>query len=177
MRNSKMFVIVSSLLIVPLLACNSVMSALPFGLGSSPATPEELPVYPGATALQEGQSTIADTLAQNEQQDAAMREAMGALGGGGKLEQKGFQLPAEATWEQVKAFYDKELPAAGWDSGLGGLAGNFVDVNAMMGAANQNNDLFQTALYSKGDQTLTVLMVIDPTDNSQKQLIFSLTSR
>lgn len=177
MQSSKMYLFGAMMLIVPLLACNSVMSALPFGLGSSPVTAAELPAYPGAAALQEGESTIADTLAQNEQQDAAMREAMGALGGGGNLEQKAYQLPAEATWEQVKAFYDSELSAAGWESGLGGMAGSLIDVNAMMGAANQGNDLFQTALYSRGNQTLTVVMVTEPTDTSQKQLIFSLSTR
>ena len=176
MQTKKFFYLFISLLALTMLACNSI---LPFGGGgssSSAVTTNDLPVYSGATELKEGESTIGDTLAQNMQQDAAMREAMGALGKG-STEQKGFQLPAEATWEQVKAFYEKELAAAGWSSGLGGIAGNVVDVNAMMEAANQNNELFQTALWSKGKQILTVVMVTDPTDETKKELILSLSTQ
>ncbi len=161
------------LITLALLACNSI---LPFGGGGSAVTANDLPVYPGATELKEGESIIGDTLAQNMEQDAAMREAMGALGRG-STQQKGFQLPAEATWEQVKAFYEKELTAAGWQSGLGGIAGSVVDVNAMMEAANQGNELFQTALWSKGKQTLTTVMVTDPTNATNKQLILSLSTQ
>ena len=138
MQTKKSFYLLVSLLALALLACNSI---LPFGGGGSAATAGDLPVYPGAVELKEGESTIGDTLAQNMEQDAAIREALGALGSG-STEQKGFQLPAEATWEQVKAFYEKELTAAGWQSGLGGIAGNMVDVNAMMEATNQSNEWF-----------------------------------
>jgi hypothetical protein len=133
-----------------------------------------LPKFPGATELKAGESAIGNTLANNMKQDAAMRQAMGA---GGKTEQTGFKLPAAATWEQVKSFYEKELKAAGWESGLGGIAGGVVDINAVMGAANQGNSLFQTAMWSKGKQTLTVNMIVDPVDKTQKQLILSLSSR
>jgi hypothetical protein len=134
----------------------------------------DLPAYPGATELKVGKSAIGDTLAKNMEQDAAMRQAMGA---GGKTEQKGFMLPPEATWEQVKNFYDKELKASGWESGLGGMASGLVDINAVMGVANKGNGLFQTALWSKGKQTLTVAMVISPTDRKRRELILSLSSR
>ena len=153
-----------------LLACSSI---LPFG--GSAATLSDVPVYPGATELVEGESNIADTLAKNVEQNEAMKQAMSGMGS--TIDQKGFQLPAEATWEEVKAFYGKELEAAGWSSGLGGIAGGFVDVNAVMEAANQGNDLFQTTLWSKDKQTLTAVMVTDPTDTTQKQLIFSLSSQ
>ncbi len=138
------------------------------------ATSGDLPKYPGAVELKVGDSAIGSTLAQNMKQDAAVRQAMGA---GGKIEQTGFKLPVDATWEQVKSFYDKELKATGWESGLGGVAGGFVDINAVMGAANQGNNLFQTAMWSKGKQTLSVAMVIDPSDKKQKELILSLSSR
>jgi hypothetical protein len=174
MHTKKMFVFVLSLVILPLLACNSL---LPFGLGGGqPVTAAEIPVYPDATELKEGESPIGDTLSNNMEQDAAIREAMGALGGSGKIEQKGFQLPAEATWEQVKSLYSKDLEAAGWASGMGGLANSFIDVNAVMEAANQDNELFQTALWSKDKQTLTIIMMTDPTDQTKKQLIFSLST-
>jgi len=160
------------LALVSLLACNSI---LPFGGGSSAATLAEVAVYPGATELVEGDSNIADTLAQNVEQNEAMKQAMSGLGN--TIDQKGFQLPAETSWDQIKAFYGKELEAAGWSSGLGGIAGSFVDLNAMMEAANQGNDMAKTALWSKDKQTLTLVMITDPTDSSQKQLIFSLSSQ
>lgn len=132
----------------------------------------DLPRYPGATELQAGESAVGDTLAKNMGQDAAMRKAMGT---GGKTEQLGFRLPGDASWDKVKAFYDKELKAGGWESGLGGLAGGFIDVNAVMGAANQGNELFQTAMWSRGKQTLTVVMAAGP--SGQRELILSLSSR
>ena len=138
------------------------------------ASAGDLPKFPGATELKAGESTIGNTLAQNMKQDAAMRQAMGA---GGKIEQTGFKLPGDTTWEQVKSFYDKELKAGGWESGLGSVAGGFVDINAVMGAANQGNDLFQTAIWSKGKQTLTLAMVTSPIDRKQRELILSLSSR
>lgn len=149
-----------------------VLIVLP-GCGGS-ATSGDLPTYPGAIELKAGASAIGDTLALNMKQDAGLRQVMGA---GGKIEQRGFTLPADATWEQVKGFYEKELTAGGWQSGLGGVAGGFVDINTVMGAANQGNDLFQTSFWSKGKQTLTVAMIAVPTDKKQRQLILSLSTR
>ena len=134
----------------------------------------DLPGFPGATELKAGESAIGSTLAQNMKQDSALRQAMGA---GGKIEQRGFTLPGDANWEQVKTFYNKELKAGGWESGLGGIAGGVVDINAVMGAANQGNDLFQTAIWSRGKQALTVAMIVSPTDRKQRELILSLSSQ
>ena len=75
----------------------------------------DLPKYPGAVELKAGESAIGSTLAQNMKQDAALRQAVGT---GGKTEQRGFKLPGDTTWEQVKSFYDRELKAGGWESGL-----------------------------------------------------------
>ncbi len=135
---------------------------------------KDLPVYTGATELKPGESTVGDTLSKNMQQDAALRQAMGA---GGKTEQAGFKLPADATWDQVNAFYGKELKAAGWSSGLGGIAGSFVDLNAVMQTANQGNDLFKIAVWSKDKQTLSVVMTTGPTDSMDKELLLSLSTR
>jgi hypothetical protein len=162
MQKSFMSLFVLVVLLMVLFACGGNASA------------GDLPRFPGATELKAGASTIGNTLAKNMKQDAAMRQAMGA---GGKTEQFGFQLPGDATWEQVKGFYEKELKAGGWESGLGGVAGGIVDINAVMGAANQGNDLFQTAMWSKGKQTLTVAMVTNPTDKKQQELILSLATR
>ena len=154
----------------------SVISLLLVACGSKPAAIADLPVYPKAVQLEAGDSTIANTLQKNMEQDAAIRKSMGALGSG-KTEQAGFQLPADTSWDEVKAFYAKQLEGSGWSSGLGGVAGMAVDVNAMMGAANQGNDMFQTAMWSKDKQTLTVVYSVDPTNQNEKMLILSLSSR
>jgi hypothetical protein len=140
--------------------------------GSKPVAMADLPVYPGATALKPGESNIADTLKNNGQQDAAVRQAAGV---GGSTEQKGFDLPTEATWDQVKTFYTDKLKAGGWAEGMGGPGGNIA--SQMMAQANQGNDLFQTTIFSKDKQTLTVIRVADPIDKSKVQLILSLSSQ
>jgi len=134
----------------------------------------DLPVYTGAVELKAGDSAIGNTLANNTNQDAAMRKAMGA---GGSTVQRGFTLPTDATWDTVKAFYEKELKASGWTSGLGGVAGGMFDVNSVMNTANQGNKMAQTEIFSKGKQTLTLLMTTNPIKTEEKTLILSLSTR
>ena len=142
--------------------------------GTKAAGVGDLPVFPGSTELKAGDSRITDTLAKNNQQDTAMRNAMGA---GGQTEQRGFSLTADTTWDKVKSYYETELKSRGWTSGLGGIAGGMVDINAMMNTANKGNDLFQTMIFSKGKQTLTIILTVSPTDASHKTLIQSLSTR
>jgi hypothetical protein len=134
--------------------------------GSAAVTVNDLPVYPGAVALQEGESALADTLANNGQTDAALRSQIGI---GGSVEQKGFRLPENAKWDDVKAFYDKELKAQGW--GTNSL------VSGILEQANQGNDLFQTTNWQKGKQNVTLVMVASPVDPSEKELIISLATQ
>jgi len=152
-----------------------VMTLLALAACGGAVAMKDVAVYPGATELKAGESNVGDTLAKNVEQNAALKQAMGGMGS--NLDQKGFQLPADTTWDQVKAYYEKELDKAGWSKGLGGIANSLIDVNAVMETANQDNELFKTALWSKGKQTLTVVMVADPTDNTQKQLLLSLSSQ
>ncbi len=133
----------------------------------------DLPVYPGAVELKASDSQIATTLAKNTEQDAAMRKALGA---GGQTVQKGFSLPAGTEWDAVSAFYEKELKARGWQSGLGGMAGG-IDVNSMMNMATQGANAPKTMIFSKGKQTLTLIQTLDPTKPSAKTLILSLSTR
>jgi hypothetical protein len=142
------------------------------GCGSKPITIADLPTYPDAIELRPGESTIGDTLQQNMQQDAAMREAMGA---GGSTEQKGFSLPAGTSWEAVKGFYGEQLKAEGWAEGVGGPGGNMA--SQMMEQANVGNELFQTALFSKDRQVLSVIRVASPTDPDTVELVLSLSTR
>src|SRR5262245_21116495 len=134
--------------------------------GSAAATLNDIPAYPGATELKPGESNIADTLANNNQADAAMR---GQIGVGGKTEQKGFNLPKDANWDQIKAFYDEKLKAGGW--GTNSL------VSGIMDQANQGNGLFQTANWQKDKQNVTIVMVTSPTEPDVKELVVSLSTQ
>ncbi|NTV63513.1 MAG: hypothetical protein HGA65_08260 [Oscillochloris sp.] len=140
--------------------------------GSKPVTLADLPVYEGATELKPGESNLADTLQQNGQQSTAMGQALGA---GGSTEQKGFDLPAETTWDQVKTFYTDKLKASGWAEGMSGPGASIA--NQALSQVNQGNDLFQMTIFSKDKQTLTVMRVADPTDATKVQLILSLSTQ
>jgi hypothetical protein len=140
--------------------------------GSKPVAMAELPVYPGAMELKPGETRVGDTLASNAKMDAAIRSAVGA---GGSTEQKGFSLPRGTRGDQVQQFYADKLKAGGWESGAGGPAGGIVA--NVLGAVNQGNDLVKTALWSRGTQTLTVLVVTIPGSKQPPELILSLASR
>ena len=141
--------------------------------GGKTAAMTDIPVFPGAVELKSGTSPIGSTLSQNEKTDAAMRQALNA---GGKIEQRAWQLPAAVAWPEVKSFYEEKLNAAGWQSGVGDIGGGFVDVNKMMEAANQSNPMSQTMLFTKGKQSLTLLMLAMPMNKAGKQLIVSLAT-
>ncbi|MBI4675815.1 MAG: hypothetical protein HY741_29600 [Chloroflexi bacterium] len=146
-----------TLFAVALLAVLLALSAC----GSPPATMNDIPAYPGATALD---PNIANTLAKNMQQDAALRQSMGV---GGKIEQKGYSVPKDATWDQVKGFYADKLKGAGWET-------NSM-VSNIMAQANAVNTADQTEMWKKGNQTLTLILPNDPTKN-EKQLLLSLAT-
>lgn len=139
--------------------------------GSKAVTIDDLPVYPDAVALQPGEDPVADTLANNAEQDAALRADLGV---GGSVVQKAFRLPAGASWDQVKSFFDGELDSAGWESGLGGIGGSIA--SDALETANAGNELFQTAIWSKGDQNLTVIRTADALNPDQPYLILSLAT-
>jgi hypothetical protein len=153
----------TKLLATVLLLCTLILAACG---GSPPATLGDIPAYPGAVELKPGESNIADTLAKNNQTDAALRAQLGT---GGKTEQKGYGLPKDANWDQVKGFYDEKLKAGGW--GTNSLVGGIME------QANQGNDLFKTANWQKDKQNVTIVMVTLPTNADQKQLLISLSSQ
>lgn len=124
--------------------------------GGSAATISDIPAYPDAAALEPGVDPVADTLVNNMAQDAQVRSSVGA---GGQIEQKAYRLPAGTTWEQVESYYNDQLGSDGWKSGLGGIAGNIA--GDVMNSVNEGNELFQTGIWSKGDQTLTLIRVAD----------------
>lgn len=150
------YVAVALLTVLVLSACS---------IGQQAATMADIPAFPGATELKPGESKIGDTLANNMQQDQALRQQAGI---GGKVEQKGYSLPQDATWEAVQGFYDEKLKAAGW--------GTNSMVSGIMDQANQDSP-FKTANWQRGQQNVTVVMITSPTDNTVKELIISLASQ
>ena len=135
-----------------------------------PVAMAELPVFPGAAELKADDSAIGTTLENNMGADAAIRNSAGI---GGKTEQKGFRLPANANWAEVKSFFGEKLKASGWDTGMG-PAGAMV--GNVMETANASNPLFQTMLWTRDKQTLTVTMLANPSKAGEKALILSLSS-
>lgn len=129
--------------------------------GGAPATMNDIPAPPNATALD---PNISNTLANNMQQDAALRQAVGA---GGKTEQKGFSVPKDTQWDAVKSFYADKLKIAGWE--------NNSMVSNIMAQANAANTMYQTEMWKKGNQTLTVILLADPV-SQDKQVLLSLST-
>jgi len=139
--------------------------------GSKPVALTDLPAYAGAVALQPGEDPVADTLAQNMEQNAQITSSLGV---DSKIEQMAYRLPADTSWDDVLAFYKKELEGSGWKSGLGGPGGDIA--GDILNQANAGNDLFQMSMFSKGKQSLTIIRTADPLNPSQPYLIFSLAT-
>lgn len=134
--------------------------------GSAPATLADIPAYPGATELQAGEDAIGNTLAQNNQADAALRAQLGT---GGKTDQKGYTLPAATAWEDVKKFYDEKLTAGGWSANnlLGGI----------MDQATQGSSM-HLANWQRGTQNVSIIAITVPsTTGDQQKLLISLSSQ
>ena len=141
------------------------------GSGPAPVSIADIPSYTGAKELQPGNSPIATTLKNNEQQAAAM---------GQKIEQKAFSLPKDATWDKLIAFYNEQLKAKGWKEGAaaGGLGSSMANdlVKNALSQANAGNDLFKTAIFTRGKQTLTVMRLAGATAKNEVQVLFSLNT-
>jgi hypothetical protein len=151
--------------------CATLLLALT-ACGGGDVTVADLPTYPDAVRLQAGEDPIADTLANNMAQNSAMTSGMGGLGG--SIEQVAFRLPAGTTWDQLNGFLSTELDAAGWGTGMGGPGGDLA--SQALASANAGNDMFQTAMWNKGDQILTVFRLTDPNNAEQPYLIISLNT-
>lgn len=153
-----------------------VVLALFFSCDSKPVSLDNIDVYPGAMELKAGESRMGDTLAENVKTHRDLTKNMGPLAAPSRLGQRGFRLPAEAKWEEVRKFYEENLEKSGWELGLGGIAGQFVDVNRVMATGNDENSLTRTVIFSRGNQKLTIIMTASPVNRKDKTLVFSLTS-
>jgi hypothetical protein len=141
--NRTLLIALAVLAVVALAAC---------GGGGAPATLNDIPTFPNATALKPGENPMADTLAQNVQQAGAM---------GQKLDQKIFTLPADASWDQIKGFYTEKLTGAGWSS---------------TSLPIPDNEMFKMSVWTKGSQSLTVGQITEPI-SKDSFLLFSLASQ
>ncbi len=131
------------------------------GGGDEKATLASIPAPNGGTELD---PNIAKTLGSNNTADALLRAQ---LGSGGSTEQKGYNLAADAKWDDIKKFYDDKLKGDGW--------GTNSTLDAALSAANAN-DLFKMANWQKGSQNVSVIMITDPIDTAKKNLVVSLTT-
>lgn len=141
---------------------------------AKPVTMADIPTYPGATELKESGDPIGTSLSQNMRTDAAVRDAAGI---GGKMGQKGCRLPTNTIWSDVRGFYDGKLKASGWSSsdnnGMGGSAADMA--NNVLNVANSINTVAQTAVWTMGKQTLTVTMMANPVNSTERTVILSLS--
>ncbi len=128
--------------------------------GGAPAKLADIPAFTGATELKPGESTIADTLVKNMQQNQAL---------GANIEQKGFSLPKDSEWTQINGFYEEKLKASGWSTN--------ATINNVMAQASTGNDMVKMANWQKGKQNLSIIMVTDPINPDTKQLIMSLATQ
>jgi len=140
-------------LVLAAAALTLVLSAC--GGSAQPVTLTDIPVYAGAKEFKPGESAIGDTLANNMKQNAALTKAVGT---GGTLEQKGFSLPSDGTWDAVSKFYDDKLKATGWNTDS--------TTASVLAVVNQSNDAFQTATYLRGNQNLSIIRMTDPVSKS-----------
>jgi hypothetical protein len=134
------------------LAAFAILSLAACGGGGAPATLNDIPTYPNATALKPGENPMADTLAKNVQQAGAM---------GAKLDQKIFTLPGDTSWDKLKGFYTEKLTGAGWTA---------------TSLPIPDNDMFKMTLWTKGSQNLTVAQLTEPISKNNF-LLFSLSSQ
>jgi hypothetical protein len=158
------------------LAIFFIVLVLFISCGSKPVSLDDVEVYPGAVALKAGESRIGDTLAKNVKTHDDLKGNMGPLAAATQLDQRGFQLPGDTQWNGVRKFYEESLKKAGWTLGLGGVAGQFVDVNKMMNTGGDDNNMTHSFLFSKGNQRLTIIMTTSPINKNDKTMVFSLTT-
>lgn len=94
-RVRQLVVIALVALLVPVLAA----------CGGEPVAFASIPVFEGASELQAGQNSIADTVAES------MKSAVGAQL---TSEIMLYELPAGTTWDQVKEFYNGAMGSTDW---------------------------------------------------------------
>lgn len=80
--------------------------------GPEPVSIEDVPVFPGATPVKQGQDEFVDLMVESIKESSSAE--------GVEVEIGLYTLPDGVTMEQLRGFYDEELAAADWktESGL-----------------------------------------------------------
>jgi hypothetical protein len=76
------------------------------GCGADSVTLSEIPVYPGAEPLATGENQIADPMV------ARMELLAGQSGLYAEMER--YAVPAGATWNDIRTFYEEQMSDGGW---------------------------------------------------------------
>jgi hypothetical protein len=79
--------------------------------GPEPVSMEDVPVFPGATPVKQGQNELVDLMV------GSIKESSSAEGV--DVEVRLYALPGGVAMEQLRGFYDRELAAADWESESG----------------------------------------------------------
>lgn len=82
------------------------MLVLMVACGAQALVLDDLPIYPGATAIQSGQNTLADSVVTTMRQSATEQ--------GLKAEFRLFSLPAGTTWQAVQDHYNQVMSGLKW---------------------------------------------------------------
>jgi hypothetical protein len=82
--------------------------ALACGGGGTPVPMSDIPVYDGATPTAAGDDPMVDLVVESME---------GAVAGENiTMETNTYVLPDDATWSDVKSFYDNQLEGSDWES-------------------------------------------------------------
>ena len=137
-------IFVAALMLALLAACGGTSAS---GGGTSASGGGSLPLFAGAKPL-EGGSPLAIAIDAAKQQLKQQQT-------GADTTVDAYTLPASASFDQVKTFYNDSLSSAGWKDAAGGAA-----MPAMPNGG--------TAVWLKNDnEVFTLLVMPDPTGGSQ----------
>jgi len=137
----------------------------------------DIPLYPDAIELKPGESRIGDAQANNVKDDAVMKKIAEYMAGGGKLAEMTLELPEGTSWGNILDFYQDKLVAGGWSNAVGGVPRNVLDVSGLMGGSDEDRQYIQSTMFSRGSQSLAMVMVSLPEDRDYRELILSLVTK
>lgn len=133
-------------------------------IGGAPVDISELPTYPGANELSQGESKIIDPIFA-----PAQRETPPFIGLGIEVikKQRNFRVPSDTTFTQIKAFYSDKLLAGGWREDPA--------MRVFTSDADQQMQNMQGAIWVRVDQTLLIVLARDAA-TGDKELTLSLAT-
>lgn len=142
-----------------------------------PVSLADIPLYPESIELKPGESRIGDAQANNVKDDAVMKKIMEYVIGGGKLAEMTIELPEGTSWGNILDFYQDKLVASGWSNAVGGVPRKVLDVSGLMGGADEDRQYIHSTMFSRGSQTLAIVMVSLPDEQNYRELILSLVTK